>query len=398
LDGQFGYAVAAHEAEPNAKSPGTDPKRLYLTYDGGATWVDRSPDSADGGYLYLHFADRMNAWFLGWDQVGNSKAGDALYSTWVYRTSDGGLHWAKYTLPSDTLYMATYFNMDDGRDGVISMFARDQNQPREGYAPGSAPLVGARAGLASVGKTPLTTYQQLWITSDGGATWKKAMDTSTNPKQAATFPQAPVMASATELWSGGSSASGAPISSHSTDGGQSWTTAVLPLPKGYASESQQDLPSGSGDQLSLMGSVSTANDGVHAMSWAYVVWSSGDGGVSWKIASSTALGQQSSVGPLEGTVGTSWESGAWKYVGVFPVNSQKSVTYFDVDSPATKLSFDGSGVCTSDEAYFILASIVSPRIAWAACRIDGATPWLGHQYLYSTTDGGSSWRPLMGAP
>jgi photosystem II stability/assembly factor-like uncharacterized protein len=42
--------------------------------------------------------------------------------------------------------------------------------------------------------------------------------------------------------------------------------------------------------------------------------------------------------------------------------------------------------------------MVSPQDAWALCTVRGATPRDWHEYLYGTTDGGKTWKKMMGAP
>lgn len=207
LNAEFGWAMAARDPYDLRGSNGrsTVPTKLYLTYDGGASWVDRTPAN-DGPYSFLyidlHFADPANAWFV--ENVfssGDGMAGTELDEHWVYRTGDGGLTWAKYHVPLPSIYIASEFDMADGVHGLITTMGNDQRQ-------------------------------QLWGTSDGGATWTKLIDVLWDPNF--NFPQSPTMVSADEGWALRLTDNGKSRAVlHSTDGGRSWkSAAALPLPTG----------------------------------------------------------------------------------------------------------------------------------------------------------------------
>lgn len=380
LDAEFGYAVAAREPYPS--TDGSNQMKLYLTYDGGATWVDRTPEGA-GEFLCLHFADRMNAWFAEDVWIGNAPVtGDQLSEHWIFRTNDGGVTWSKYSVPAPTIYMSLNFDMSDGQHGLMTFLSWDQSEPVYGSVPGHTSRMNPRSGMAATGP-PRTVLNQMWGTSDGGATWTKLMDVRAD----ADFPGWPKVVSADEAWAFRSTDSGAPELQHSTDGGRSWTSATLPMPEGYVTSSwSPTVPSGSGNDLSIAGPVMASADGVNEPSWAYATWVSKDGGATWALGSAAPLGAAWNVGPA------SWSG---RYIGVDTSSDHTVTSYFDIDSPGSVAVLDASSVCRGANAG-VTASVVSPQDSWVVCQ-EGDFP-LMHQYLYGTTDGGQTWEPLMGAP
>jgi hypothetical protein len=380
LDAEFGYVAGMPEPYP-----GGNATHLYLTYDGGATWVDRAPAGITG-FLNLHFADRLNAWFMEDVMIGSAPGtGDTLSSHWVWRTGDGGITWSKYAVPVSSIYMATNLDMKDGVHGLMTFMSWDQTEPTYGSAPGTTPVTGRRAGMAMVGPAR-TVLNQLWRTDDGGATWTKLMDVRADPA----FPAWATLSTADEGWGSASNAAGAPLLTHSIDGGRTWKSAALPLPKGYVQTTwTQPAPSGSGGDLTLAGIVSNSSIGVDVPTWAYVTWTSADDGGSWSLASTTPLG-------LAWTIDTAAFSDRFLLIrGPATGTALASLRYLDLDSPGSPGQLDASSVCGGTLSW---ATMTSPQDAWAQCQVDGATPRGWHQYLYKTTDGGKTWTKMLGAP
>lgn len=361
LDAEFGWAEVGRNpySLQGLNGHSTFQMHLYLTYDGGTSWVDRTPPN-DGPYSFLyvglHFADPLNVWFM--ENVfssGDAMAGTELEEHWLYRTGDGGLTWTRYHLPLPPTYVATDLDMHDGVHGLITTAGNDQRQ-------------------------------QLWGTNDGGATWTKLMDVLRDVNL--TFPQSPTMVSADEGWALGMTDSGnGRVVMHSTDGGHSWkSSAPLPMPTGMVtlswvkSASGWALPahSGSGADLSIDGMAWTSGG------WDYVTWVSHDAGATWAIGSTTPVG----VGNL-----TFFSP---RYIGL--LTAGPTINYFDVDSPGSVAVFDGSGACRGTKMFFALASLATPDDAWGTCSYTTTEGFTDHSYLYGTRDGGLTWTPLMGAP
>jgi hypothetical protein len=390
LDAEFGYALATHEPYPS----GANSMKLYVTYDDGASWVDRSPAGDQyAQYVCLHFADPMNAWFVEDVMIGSAPVtGDSLSDHWLVRTSDGGVTWTKHAIPAPSIYVLGNLSMtDDGQNGLVSLLSWDQSEPVYGTVSGSTsggppPLFRTRPALAMTGPAR-TVLNQLWSTSDGGDTWTKLIDVRADKN----FPGWPTMTSANEAWDLVSTDTGAAVYQHSTDGGRTWEGAALPLPKGLvACWWVQPAPTGSGNELSLGGMAGTVNDGVNEQSWDWVTWVSHDGGSTWAVSSTTPLGPGYSAG-LESTTG--------RMMGLSSASSKTSATYFDVETPGTLAVLDASKACNRSGGNLNWANMVSADDVWALCTSmeKSASPaW--HAYAYSTTDGGLTWTPMMGAP
>jgi hypothetical protein len=392
LDAEFGYAVAAHEPYPSFTS-GANPMTLYVTYDDGASWVDRAPAGDEyAQYMNLHFADPLNAWFIEDEQTGSAPVtGDSLSNHWIVRTSDGGVTWTRHAIPAPSIYMLGNLTMDDGQHGLVSLMSWDQSEPTYGALPGSAsagatPLLRSRPALAMTGPAR-TVLNQLWGTSDGGATWTKLMDVRAD----STFPEFPTMTSANEAWALVSTDTGAADFQHSTDGGRTWESAALPLPQGLdACWWVQPAPTGSGNELSLGGMAGTTSDGIHEPSWDWVTWVSHDGGGTWAMSSATPLGHGYSAGPV---------STAGRFMGLASSSSPTSTTYFDVETPGSLAFLDASKACKRSGGNLNWANMVSADDAWVLCTYQDKSVSLEvHAYAYSTTDGGLTWTPMMGAP
>jgi hypothetical protein len=380
LDAEFGFVAGMPEPYP-----GGNATHLHLTYDGGATWVDRAPAGVSG-FNGLHFADRLNAWFMEDVMIGNAPStGDALSSHSLWRTRDGGLTWSKYAVPAPSIYTAINLDMKDGVHGLMTFLSFDQTEPTYGSASGATPVTGRRAGLAMTGPAR-TALNQLWRTDDGGVTWTMLMDVRADSE----FPFWPTLSTADEGWGSTTNAGGGPLIVHTMDGGRSWKSAALPLPKGYVQTTwTQTVPSGSGGSLTLAGIVNNSAINVDVPTWAYATWTSADDGGSWTLSSTTPLG-------LAWNVNTAAFSDRFVLIqGPATGKALASLRYLDLDAPGSPGVLDASSVCSGNLQW---AAMVSPLDIWAHCHVQGATPRDWHQYLYKTTDGGKTWTKLMGAP
>jgi hypothetical protein len=75
----------------------------------------------------------------------------------------------------------------------------------------------------------------------------------------------------------------------------------------------------------------------------------------------------------------------------------------DLETSAFGATVDASGVCRPPEADKVSGStdadFVSPKDIWVSCGYSvGGAGTRGSVHTYATTDGGKTWRPLLGQP
>lgn len=163
----------------------------YRTTDGGSTWTTQTsdvsktwssrsthPGTFDVTPLRVDFSDLMNGWGVGfW-----SEAGTADESLWLFRTSDGGAHWTRYSLISaigdwsglafgftDALHGwcssendASYVTSDGGRTWTVAR-----------TWPFAAHVEDDLAGWGSSVWSWAEAFYPLARTTNGGATWRE---------------------------------------------------------------------------------------------------------------------------------------------------------------------------------------------------------------------------------
>jgi photosystem II stability/assembly factor-like uncharacterized protein len=88
VDSEHAYlAVTAVTQASSSAVPA--PSAVFATADGGKTWTGSAPFTVDGSITQVVFADPQHGWLL--TGGGDSVTGTPL--PWLYRTTDGGLHW-----------------------------------------------------------------------------------------------------------------------------------------------------------------------------------------------------------------------------------------------------------------------------------------------------------------
>jgi len=341
LDADFGWVVGN-------TSTGDAPLNLYVTRDGGTTWQTSTPPDLSSTSS-MQFADRDHGTYA----VGQK----------LYLTGDGGSTWMSSTVPGPSGFQVEWLEMLDGQR--------------------------IWAELDANGK------MELWATTDGGSTWSLRLSGKSNQWPQFTF------VSETEGWGWlGTIVSGHlndVKSVHTLDGGRTWTSAPLPLPADYQSFGKMYLPPAvSGGRIVLSLVADKTAPGATADT-AFVLVSSDDGGASWALSSTMPLG-----GPPY-RVGQSgslfWllayqSQGPWGEITFFdPLKPAFSAT---IDPPTTvcqQPAGDGSQSVGVGGQYVV----VSTTEAWLSCgTFVGNARELDH--LYTTTDGGKTWRGLLGAP
>jgi photosystem II stability/assembly factor-like uncharacterized protein len=219
---------------------------VFGTADGGRTWTESAVFTTSAQAAGLSFADASHGWLL----LGPVFSGPGQPVTWLYQTSDGGLHWSpaatvappgnygsnSFCQPLNlTLLTATTGWVTIGcrgrpeflvsRDGGGSWAAQPLPPPAGtlGTAGGPAFLTGpqfaAGTGFLTVAPPPPGT-PSLLDTRDGGHIWQLLA----LPSGAGQFPQVKFFTPADGvLVTAGPQAALGAVLYVTADGGQSWT-------------------------------------------------------------------------------------------------------------------------------------------------------------------------------
>ena len=87
VDGEHAYLAVSGATQDDSTAPA--PAAVFVTADGGKTWTESAPFTVYGPVTQVTFTDAADGWLLV----------DAVYAPggtplpWLYRTTDGGLHW-----------------------------------------------------------------------------------------------------------------------------------------------------------------------------------------------------------------------------------------------------------------------------------------------------------------
>jgi photosystem II stability/assembly factor-like uncharacterized protein len=243
LNAQDGWILAGIEAAAGPKAVD-----VFRTTDGGKTWTKvstasptyTSPGALSPGAEWLTFLDASTGWATGSSPV--------TQFVWLYVTHDGGSTWNHQTLPPPAhgqgdLFTGpiTFFN---SQDGVLpTCFSAGADIYTDIYVthdggttwnstsllPFSTCAVAAFVGASDfidsthgwvldTAWTPAATTTSLYMTSDGGAHWRK-LSTSTNFHDI----QELDFVSDTVGWAIGAVTSEASFLLKTKDGGRTWT-------------------------------------------------------------------------------------------------------------------------------------------------------------------------------
>lgn len=310
---------------------------VLRTYDGGATWYSVLSESAPtGGY----FASPTTAWVI-------SNFADLSVGS-LYRTTNGGANWTKYDVP---------FN-----GGSIQFL--DDNV---GYV---FQITGAAMNKQSV---------VLYKTTDGGATWIKNYDNDpTVPGSSNTLPlgghkSGITFSAATTGWIGGDiPTDGYFYFYKTTDSGVTWSRLQLAIPAGYESAYiSTTAPKFFGANDGVLPVWMTIGIGMRDL-FLYVTH---DGGNTWTPSPAFARSaEHTEIISMSNTI-------SWDWANIFHVTNNGGNSWTTVTPDVTF----GNGFRELD--------FVSATNGWARLQLDD-----GQTALYRTTDGGSHWTLLFGAP
>lgn len=167
--------------------------QVLLTADGGASWVDVSPEELGSESLpSAYFLDAARGWVLSADP-GNPESGQ------IFRTADSGASWETLEAPFGFAQL-TFLDAETGwalvdrgagagsqavdiyrsQDGGASWEPVFQMAPEEPDQPGALPLSGIKSGIRFSdaehgwigGSIPMDGFTYLYASADGGVTWQ----------------------------------------------------------------------------------------------------------------------------------------------------------------------------------------------------------------------------------
>jgi len=244
-------------------------QRILFTNDGGRTWKDLTPAPVlanppqDGLSALAHFSGIQNAWVT---FAGRSPSPDSPTLV-VWHTLDGGASWEK----SQPLDMT----------GVQLEF---QNPSDLGFLDEQHGWM-----MVHVGAGMMHDYFAAFTTANGGQTWQRILDPTTQYPVMSCSKSGYTFTSSTSAWITGNCPGLMPylFIYHSADSGTSWNQVTLPVPDGkpanYFTQGGSiacGLPAlnlGDEHELSLTLTCTNLNNST-ALSWIY---SSSDDGASW---------------------------------------------------------------------------------------------------------------------
>ena len=186
MDAQTGWAI------------GKD--NLWRTTNGGAAWHKVTP-KGDSRALFQQVGNQRDFSFL--SPSAAWMVGGQNYQ-YLYRTTDGGQHWKRFSIPS---------NINNPKTGTVT----------------NVDFVNSQSGwmVISLGAAMGREREAIYRTSNGGHNWTLE-STSTFADSTGVAAQSPQTA-----WMGQALPMSQVVEARTTDGGSQWHNEKLPPPPGY---------------------------------------------------------------------------------------------------------------------------------------------------------------------
>ena len=220
-----------------------------LTVDGGATWTSAQvPGAEELDFRDVHALDARTAWLLSAGPGDKSR---------IYRTADGGQSWKlQFTNPDAAGFLDAIAFWDAKRGIVIG--------------------------------DPVAGHFAMFVTVDGGETWRRTPSPAAFPNEGAFAASGTclIVSGRRDAWF----ATGGARVFHSTDGGASWTAAQTPIrhdsgSAGIFSVAFRDAKRG----VAVGGDYNNPTDNVHNVAIT------SDGGRTWTEPGERPAGYRSAV-------------------------------------------------------------------------------------------------------
>jgi photosystem II stability/assembly factor-like uncharacterized protein len=339
---------------------GQNARAVFRTTNGGHFWTDLSPGA-------IRRAAMAGAFFLsGTDAWLAVTTSSDLYNgrITVYRTTDGGLHWAASTVPATGYASPSFAN---GRDGWLFV--------SKGPGAGQNPYILLR-------------------TVDGGAHWRIVAQ-STPQQSPGSFPGCDCTFAVTfrDRRTGWSTGTQFALQlpdwlwvSH--NGGHTWQHQSLPIPRGLT-VTQTDAPVFSGQQNGafLAQLVGGPRSIVFALYLTY------DGGVTWRRGALLSTRQGGAISSSVADPEHAWVSDGRRLYRTGDGGQHWTSIYPQVPAFARGFWTNGRITAASPDSTIDFVS------ATTGFAID-AQGHAGRRYILQTTNGGLTWRaiyPLSGS-
>jgi len=201
VDGDHAYLAVSRSLSGSDSQVSTT--AVFVTADGGRTWTESAVFTTSAPAARLSFADASHGWLL----LSSTFSAPGQPVTWLYRTSDGGLHWS----PAATV-------APPGNYGTNSF-----------CQPLNLTLLSATAGWVTIS---CRGQAEFLVSQDGGGSWTAQPlplpASALGPPDGPAFLTGPQFAGGTGFLTVAPLPPGTPSLLDSQDRGQTWRLLTLP--------------------------------------------------------------------------------------------------------------------------------------------------------------------------